>query len=78
MGLLKRPSTLNCLRSRHSKAGKYRQLRVDWRKRVNHNGVTIGDNAIIGAGSVVTHDIRANAIAVGNPSRVIKYVNNND
>lgn len=36
-------------------------------------GVTIGDNAIIGAGSVVTGNIPANAMAAGNPARVIKY-----
>ncbi len=35
-------------------------------------GVTIGDRSIIGAGSVVTHDIPAYSIAVGNPARVIK------
>jgi acetyltransferase-like isoleucine patch superfamily enzyme len=35
--------------------------------------VTIGDGAVIGAGSVVTKDIPANAVAVGNPARVIKY-----
>lgn len=35
-------------------------------------GVTIGDNCTIGAGSVVTHNIPANSIAVGNPCRVIK------
>lgn len=38
-------------------------------------GVTIGDNAIIGAGSVVTKDIPANMIAVGNPAKVIKSIN---
>ena len=32
-------------------------------------GVTIGDNVTIGAGSVVTHDIPANVVAVGNPCR---------
>ncbi len=37
-------------------------------------GVTIGDNTTIGAGSVVTKDIPANAIAVGNPCRVIRSV----
>ncbi len=36
-------------------------------------GVTIGDDAIIGAGSVVTKDIPSNAIAVGNPAKVIRY-----
>lgn len=35
-------------------------------------GVTIGKNSIIGAGAVVTSDIPANVIAVGNPARVIK------
>lgn len=35
-------------------------------------GVTIGENAVVGAASVVTKDIPANAIAVGNPARIIK------
>ena len=35
-------------------------------------GVTIGDNSIIGANSVVTKDVPANCIAVGNPARVVK------
>jgi acetyltransferase-like isoleucine patch superfamily enzyme len=34
-------------------------------------GVTIGDNSIVGAASVVTRDIPANAIAAGNPAKVI-------
>ncbi len=38
-------------------------------------GVTIGDNTVIGAGSIVTKDIPANSIAVGNPARVIKRYN---
>jgi len=37
-------------------------------------GVTIGDNTTIGAGSVVTKNIPANVVAVGNPCRVIKSV----
>jgi maltose O-acetyltransferase len=37
-------------------------------------GVSIGDNSIIGAGSVVTKDIPENVIAVGNPCRVIKEI----
>jgi maltose O-acetyltransferase len=37
-------------------------------------GVTIGDNTTIGAGSVVTKDIPANCLAVGNPCRVIKKI----
>lgn len=34
-------------------------------------GVTIGDNTVIGAGSVVTKDIPPNVVAVGNPCKVI-------
>lgn len=37
-------------------------------------GVTIGEGAIIGAGSVVTHDIPAWTIAAGNPAKVIKKI----
>ncbi len=38
-------------------------------------GVTIGDGAVIGAGSVVTKDIAPNMVAVGNPCKTIKAVN---
>ncbi len=38
-------------------------------------GVTIGDRAVIGAGSVVTKDIPADTLAVGNPARVVKKLN---
>jgi len=38
-------------------------------------GVTIGDNSIIGSGSVVTKDIPANEIWVGNPAKFIKKLN---
>jgi acetyltransferase-like isoleucine patch superfamily enzyme len=36
--------------------------------------VTIGENAIVGAGSVVTKDVPANAIVAGNPARFVRYV----
>jgi maltose O-acetyltransferase len=35
-------------------------------------GVTLGDNAVVGAGSVVTRDVPANCVAVGNPAKVTK------
>lgn len=37
-------------------------------------GVTIGKNSVIGAGSVVTRDIPDNCVAVGNPCRVIRHI----
>ena len=42
------------------------------------HGVTIGDNTIIGAGSVVTHDIPANVIAAGVPAKVIRPITEKD
>lgn len=41
-------------------------------------GVTIGDNVVIGAGSIVTRDIPSNVVAVGNPCKVLREVNNHD
>ncbi|MDO5479397.1 MAG: sugar O-acetyltransferase [Clostridia bacterium] len=41
-------------------------------------GVTIGDNTVIGAGSVVTKDIPGNVVAVGNPCRVLREINEHD
>lgn len=41
-------------------------------------GVTIGENSIIGASSIVTKDIPANVIAYGNPCKVIREINEND
>ena len=36
--------------------------------------VTVGENAIVGAGSVVTKDVPANSIVVGNPAKVLRYI----
>ena len=41
-------------------------------------GVTIGDNVVIGGGSVVVKDIPSNCVAVGNPCRVIRHITEED
>ena len=41
-------------------------------------GVTIGRNSVVGAGSVVTRSIPANCVAVGNPCRVIRQIDNGE
>lgn len=41
-------------------------------------GINIGDNVVIGAGSIVTKDIPSNVVAVGNPCRVLRPVNDHD
>lgn len=41
-------------------------------------GVHIGDNTVVGAGSVVTRDLPADVVAVGNPCRVLRPINEHD
>lgn len=41
-------------------------------------GVTVGENSVIGAGSVVTKDIPDNVVAVGNPCKVMREINDRD
>ena len=41
-------------------------------------GVNIGDNAVIGAGSVVTKDVKANTVVVGNPAKELKKITEKD
>ena len=41
-------------------------------------GVTIGENTVVGAGSVVTKDLPANVVAVGNPCRVLREIGEHD
>ncbi|MFZ0640135.1 MAG: acyltransferase [Candidatus Acidiferrales bacterium] len=38
------------------------------------SNVTIGENALVGAGSVVTRDVPANAIMAGNPAKILRYI----
>ena len=63
-----------------SNGGQWRLLRTRVRSHASigagstiNPGITIGENALIGAGSIVTRDVPANAIAVGNPARVVGY-----
>ena len=41
------------------------------------SNTNIGENAIVGAGSVVTKDVPSNSIVVGNPARVLRYIESN-
>lgn len=41
-------------------------------------GITIGDNVVVGAGSVVTKDLPSNVVAVGNPCKVLREINERD
>ena len=38
-------------------------------------GITVGENAIVGAGSVVTRSVPRNAIVIGNPAKILRYLN---
>jgi hypothetical protein len=49
-----------------------RSQRVARRRRDVCPGVTIGDNTVVGSGSVVVKSLRANVLAVGNPCRVVR------
>ena len=41
-------------------------------------GITVGDNVVIGAGSVVTKDLPSDVVAVGNPCRILREINERD
>ncbi len=41
-------------------------------------GITIGDNVVVGAGSVVTKDLPSNVVAVGNPCKILREINERD
>lgn len=41
-------------------------------------GITIGDHVVVGAGSIVTKDLPSNVVAVGNPCRILREINEHD
>ncbi|MEY4576349.1 MAG: hypothetical protein RL701_1052 [Pseudomonadota bacterium] len=58
----------------------YPQTRIERGASVGANatilpGIVIGQNAMVGAGAVVTRNVPANALVVGNPARIVRYVN---
>ena len=71
---------------------KYPRVKGDWtllRTRIKRGasigansvilpGVTIGEEAVVGAGSVVTKDVPSRAVVAGNPARIIGYKDNKD
>ena len=69
------PHPMNCPRYKDCKGGPVvRRL-----ARIGANvtilpGVVVGENALVGAGSVVVDDVPPGAVVVGNPARVVKYV----
>lgn len=41
-------------------------------------GITVGEGAMVGAGSVVTHNVPAHAVVQGNPARIVRYIHQGD
>ncbi|WP_423465348.1 hypothetical protein AAIL47_05235 [Limosilactobacillus fermentum] len=52
----------------------HQEKRLDWGGRHDPTGVTIGENAVVGAASVMTKDVPDNAVVVGNPAKVIRTI----
>ena len=42
------------------------------------NGVTIGEGAVVGCGSVVTHDVAPHTVVVGNPAKVVRTIDSDE
>ncbi|MBC0584485.1 hypothetical protein FSG01_024030, partial [Escherichia coli] len=63
----------------HRALSEHKTLSISWSHYLVINpGVTIGDNSVIGAGSIVTKDIPPNVVAAGVPCRVIREINDRD
>ena len=46
-------------------------------ERIGDEDITVGERAIVGAGSVVTKDVPKNAVVAGNPAKVLRYLPDN-
>jgi acetyltransferase-like isoleucine patch superfamily enzyme len=69
------PHPMNCPRYKECKGGAIvRRLARIGANSTILPGVEIGENALVGAGSVVVDDVPAGAVVVGNPARVVKHV----
>lgn len=66
------------LRKFRRRAYAFRKKLLDWANAVILPGITIGDNVVVGAGSVVTKDLPDNVVAVGNPCRILREINEHD
>ena len=47
---------------------------MDWSRGTILPGVTISENAVVGAGSVITHDVELNTLVAGNPAKFIRKI----
>ncbi len=73
------PHPMNCPRYKECKGGPVvRRLARIGANSTILPGVVIGENALVGAGSVVTHDVPPGAVVVGNPASLIKKVDDLD
>jgi acetyltransferase-like isoleucine patch superfamily enzyme len=71
---------LRVFRSEHLDAYRYAPIQVGANcfigaRAIIMPGVTIGDNSVIGAGSIVTRNVGDNVVVAGNPARVLKSIN---
>lgn len=49
---------------------------MDWRRSYRTSGITIGENAVVAAGAVVTKNVEKNSVVGGVPAKLIKHIDN--